>query len=146
MIWTVRTGFLTLLFASWGLLLSSLGKAIDHLPKLAPLLTAMFFVSLSLAIGGFVVDLNYIRRKFRVIAAINDLMAALIRRSESETNSSKNDAQLKQSLSVAGDSGSLTYLSVAGYRGERRVAWIIYTIPVLGVAAGAALLWTAFPG
>lgn len=38
MIWTIRTGFLTLLFAGWGLLLSAVGKNINSTPKFLILL------------------------------------------------------------------------------------------------------------
>jgi len=77
MIWAVRTGLLTLLFAGWGILIKSI---IDNSSgtqiTLNRLLIAMLLVSAALSVGGLIIDQNYIRRKFRVIYALDCLLSA----------------------------------------------------------------------
>jgi len=70
MLWTVRSGFLTLFFVGWGFLLKGLldqqhPGAVDE--AVTRVMTPMLLVSLGLSVGGFIIDLNYVRRKFRVI-------------------------------------------------------------------------------
>lgn len=147
MIWTVRTGFLTLLFAGWGLLLSSLAKNTtsatdtESVVIAEPLLASLVAVSAALATAGFVIDLNYVRRKFRVIHSLNELMTVIIDHDESEITSAGFAAtHLRGLLQVAGDSGSRDYLRVEGYKGGRMVSLVIYSIPLVGVAVAVALL------
>lgn len=71
-IWVIRSGYLTLIFGSWAFLLQGLiesgsfGFSIYILP--------MMVISIGLSIGGLIIDLNYIYRKYRVIQLLNKLM------------------------------------------------------------------------
>jgi hypothetical protein len=61
---------LTLFFVGWGFLLKGLldqqhPGAVDE--AVTRVMTPMLLVSLGLSVGGFIIDLNYVRRKFRVI-------------------------------------------------------------------------------
>src|SRR5262245_16003153 len=69
MMWTVRTGYLTLFSASWGFLLKGLIENSATRPEAVDnhLLLTMLLVSVALGSGGLVIDQNYARRKFRVI-------------------------------------------------------------------------------
>src|SRR5262245_28107861 len=82
MIWTVRTGFLTLFFAGWGILLKTLVEKPSREPDALDnrILLVMLLVSVTLGIGGLVIDLNYARRKFRVIYALDSLMSGIVQR------------------------------------------------------------------
>jgi hypothetical protein len=150
MIWVVRTGFLTLLFAGWGLLLSSLGKSIENrtvadvLEQAWPFVIAMFAVSMALAIAGFVVDQNYVRRKFRVIAALNDLMEILTSHEEKEVFAAQFvKEKLQPLLKVSGDSGSRDYEKEnvrKGYSRAMQVTLTIYVVPLVGVFIGLLVL------
>lgn len=149
MVWTVRTGFLTLVFAGWGLLLSSVADSFtgcegsDPVVKAWPLLAAMVAVSVGLAVAGFIVDLNYVRRKFRVISALNGLMAVIIEHDEAELMNREFIAKhLRPFLSISGDSGSRDYASVSGYKGARTISLIIYSVPLIGVATAITFLGT----
>ena len=147
MIWTTRTTFLTLVFAGWGLLLSSAaedlieGAGSDPVAKVAPLLIAMVTVSIGLAVAGFMVDLNYVQRKFRVIAALNGLMKVVVEHDEVELkNRELVSKEFEAFLRVSGDSASLDYLGEPGYEPAWRVSAIIYSVPLVGIALAVALL------
>lgn len=142
MIWTIRTGFLTLLFSGWGLLLSFIGKDIQKFPKLAILIPVMFFVSVALAFGGFLIDKNYVRRKFRVIFALNRLMELLSEYSEDKVLDIEfRSGELKELLKISGDSASKNYREVDGYSGARLVSLIIFLMPIISVGLGSLIFF-----
>ncbi len=73
MIWKVRSGFLTLVFAGWSLIIKT---AIENKTEFTIILPYVFMLSgfsLALAIGGYKIDMNYVKRKFRVINGLNEL-------------------------------------------------------------------------
>ncbi|MEP6507598.1 MAG: hypothetical protein ABJC63_05175 [Gemmatimonadales bacterium] len=140
MVWTVRSGFLTLLFGGWGLLL----KSLVELPSIGStqygIVGAMLCLSIALAIGARAIDLNYVRRKFRVIDALNRLLQLLASHEISyfeESDAGK--AAILPYLKVAGDSESKSY-EIAGYSGEKRVGQLIYTAPLVGISIGMGLI------
>jgi hypothetical protein len=147
MIWTVRTGFLTLLFAGWGLLLSSVanglagGKGADLLARAWLVIVAMATVSIGLSIAGFIVDLNYVRCKFRVISALNGLTTVIVEHNELELTRHELAAKhLLPFLSVSGHSGTCDYACVSGYEGERKVSVIIYSVPLIAVSMAITII------
>ena len=77
MIWMVRSGFLTLVFAGWSLMLKAAVENKVDILQIAPYVFMLCGFTLALAIGGFMIDRNYVRRKFRVIKALNGLMEIL---------------------------------------------------------------------
>ena len=122
------------------------GVGSDPVAKVAPLLAAMIAVSVGLAVAGFMVDLNYVQRKFRVIAALNGLMKFMIAHDEVELNDREfASKQLGSFLKVSGDSGSRDYLSEPGYEPARSVSAIIYSVPLVGIALAVALLLSVTP-
>jgi hypothetical protein len=76
-IWKVRTGYLTLVFAGWAILLRSLvADTLRSGPQFAGFFASMFLFSMGLAVGGWFIDKTYTQRKVRVIAALNHLTQA----------------------------------------------------------------------
>lgn len=65
-IWKVRSGYLTVLFAGWAILLKSIIESKIHSPQeFRSFVAAMFCFSAGLAVGGWFVDRTYIRRKHK---------------------------------------------------------------------------------
>lgn len=71
MVWRIRSGFLTLLFGGWAIVLKGIVESADKQPgEYQPLAWGLFLFSLGFALGARYVDRNCVRRKFRVIAAL----------------------------------------------------------------------------
>ena len=71
MIWTVRSGFVTLFFAGWGLLFKEL-LSVERISWLhGGVFGALGAVSAVLAYAAHSIERNYVRRKFRVIGSLN---------------------------------------------------------------------------
>ena len=137
-LWIVRSGFLTLLFAGWGLMLSAILKTGEGLQESFNLITPMLFVSMGLSFGGFVVDLNYVRRKFRVIAALNKLLSIMLHQPDIERNIGSDaglSKSLREVLKVSGDTGDTSYRT-DGYFNALVVTLILYIIPLLFITLG----------
>ena len=57
MIWTVRTGFLTLFFAGWGILLKSfVDNSSDKQLSQDGILIVMLLISITLSCGGYIIN------------------------------------------------------------------------------------------
>lgn len=123
-IWVIRSGYLTLFFAGWALMLQALIENSTQTSETTSYILAMLVVSVGLTVGGFVVDLNYILRKFRVINALNCLTEFAINH-ESSVNNNEINKELIQLLNVSGD----PYPS--GRRTAIRAAIIIYMTPFI---------------
>lgn len=129
-LWTVRTGFLTLFFAGWGILLKSLVETSSKDLRAQDNNTyfVMLLVSLGLAIGGLIIDLNYAKRKFRVIYALDRLMISILeRRGQCQQGLGEDEVFLQ----VAGDKKNDNYLKVSGYWREATVSLAIYPMSIL---------------
>jgi hypothetical protein len=154
MIWKVRTGFLTVLFLGWGLLLKSIVDAPSH--SAPPMLVVVMLVfSLGVAWGAFIADRQYIRRKFRVILALNEIIAAC------HSSPDKLDELPPPLLQIVGDNPDSRSQIVgdkpdssnecSGLREATKDAKRIYVIPMAAVIVAALLLllinhrWAAGP-
>lgn len=123
-IWTIRSGYLTLTFIGWSILLKSFceGNFSQEATMNASVLS-MLLLSAGLASGGFVIDLNYVRRKFRVIKALNNL-------TEKIKDCGGDPAQIPVNLlKVAGDDGDAHYDS-KGYQEALHVGRTLYFCPL----------------
>lgn len=69
----IRTGYLTLLFARLGILLTGFVKEGGDIENSKPFVFIMFLIATGIAIPGAIIDLNYVRREFRVISDLNKL-------------------------------------------------------------------------
>ena len=127
MIWTVRSGFLTLVFAGWGLLIKGMVDNKANPSDSTPYIFILAAFSLALAIGAYRIDLNYVKRKFRVIAAIN-LFAQTITTIDLDDILATGRHELAEFLKISGDAKNESYRSGA-YEGESMVSKIIYAVP-----------------
>lgn len=127
MIWTVRTGFLTLAFAGWGLLIKSAVESKSELVEIDTYLYLLGITTLVLAVSGFLIDRNYARRKFRVITAANELVRLWL--TTDPTKISNDDvADFVRLFQISGDAANDTYKS-GGFKNEIFVSRIIYLLP-----------------
>lgn len=139
MIWTVRTGFLTLFFASWGILLKSIvDNSSGTQTNLHCVLIAMLFVSIALSVGGLIIDQNYVRRKFRVIYALDSLLLILLKNSFQIDDSQD---QIIDYIQVSGDKDDKNYQKISGYRPAWKAGLAVYLVPVIIATINVLLLW-----
>ncbi|MDP2619116.1 MAG: hypothetical protein Q8P46_02895 [Hyphomicrobiales bacterium] len=124
-VWKIRTGFLTLLFGGWAILLKGIVESTERWPgAYQSLAWGLFLFSLGFAFGARYVDRSYVRRKFRVILALDRLT--------DEIRACGGD-YLKISpelLKVAGDSADMPYGS-KGYREAVKAELSVYLIPLV---------------
>ena len=133
MIWTVRSGFVTLFFVAWGFLFKEMltisALRNFHLGVIAGLLP----ISFALAFAAWRVERNYVRRKFRVIASVNNLLEGL--------NGDSIDAgRVRPELRIAGDTDDTSY-TIRGYKVECSAGHRIYAISLVGLIIGLVVLW-----
>jgi hypothetical protein len=143
MLWALRTGFLTLFFAGWGLLLAPFAeqKPIpdNQLIDINTLLLVMASISLTICIGGFLIDLNYIRRKYRVIHSLDLLYKRIF--SQEKLNELKTE-QFLDLIQVSGSKANKNYIKTSGgYSREKIVTYLIYLMPIISMIVGIVLLW-----
>lgn len=139
-LWTVRSGFLTIFFAGWGLFLESIIDSSNH-EVVAQITSLMLIVSVGISICGFVIDLNYVQRKFRVISALNKLYKIIVDNpniSQMITDMSYKGDMLKV-VCVSGDSGDESY-HIKGYIKEREVSFEIFFLPPISIGIGLYIM------
>lgn len=139
MVWTIRSGFLTLFFAGWGIIVKSIVDNSSDIQRiLHPVLIAMILVSISFSIGGFVIDQSYVKRKFRVIHALDNIMLLMMQKNIQILSDT---SDICNYIQVSGDKDDRLYLEVSGYRPERRAELVIYAIPIIMVTVSVKLIW-----
>lgn len=140
MIWMIRSGFITLFFAGWGIIFKSvIDNPSQSKDNLHNVLIALTLISIALSIGALVLDRNYVKRKFRVIYAFDELMSLIMR---NDINILSNPNQIIAYMQVSGDKNDTSYREVSGYDNECWNGWVIYVVPIIMIAAGVALIWT----
>jgi hypothetical protein len=132
MIWTVRSGFVTLFFGAWALLFQQLLGVRTLTWLQAGVFGALSMFSCLLAFAAHSIERNYIRRKFRVISSLNELMRQL----EQDTPTV---ALLAPNLRIAGDDDTGDP-DTPGFRSERQVGRYIYGVSLLAMGAGLLLV------
>jgi len=139
MSWTVRSGFLTLFFAAWGLVLGGMVKEHRTPAEMLPITSALLVVSVGLALGGLTIDMGYVVRKFKVISALNNLLKLLVDSGGNSEALLAADVRLSLGhlLRVSGDSkgGDLE----KGWRVAAGLGTVIYILPLLVTASGLSL-------
>jgi hypothetical protein len=135
MVWKIRSGFLTLFFGGWSILLKAFVSAPEQkFDTHGGLAIALFLFSVGFALGAWIIDRNYIRRKFRVILALDTLTTALV-------NSRGDVRQVSAGLlAVAGDNGDMPF-DCSGFRQARRTELGIYLTPLLLLVSGLSVIF-----
>lgn len=127
-IWKIRTGVLTLAFASWGALLA-VGDNLDATVRGA---APMLAVTLALLVGGFAVELFYVRRKYRCTKVINAIGVHLYDLLKSPEPADINREILKRLLRFSGDDKDIKPEDASGYWAAFFESLVIYGLPTLG--------------
>jgi hypothetical protein len=141
MIWNLRIGFLTVFFAVWSLLIKSI---IDNanIICLNKTLLLMSIIAFFVALGALIIDINYTRRKYRVIKAINVLYKCIL---NEDNDSTINKSAYLKVLLISGTTldsknDDLSDLKDTGFYQELYVAFTVYVMPLLISLLGFCLL------
>lgn len=140
-VWQIRTGFLTLVFGGWAFIIKGAIVSGKSFHDISEYISVMAVFSFLLSISGYIIDRNYIRRKFRVINALNGLQKLIINPQKSLTTLSSHELnEITSLIGVVGDSGNDQYKS-KGYQIEVNVSLLIY--PIIGLACLGIWLYIA---
>jgi hypothetical protein len=131
MMWTVRTGFLTLTFAGWGLLIKAAVENNRSIQEIDAFIIMLAVTTLVIAISAFLIDRNYARRKFRVIAAANELVSVWLSTDDGKVDLAS-ESKFVSLLQISGDAANKAY-ECAAYNNELFVGRVIYLFPCLMV-------------
>jgi hypothetical protein len=138
MIWVLRTGFLTVFFAIWGLLIKSI---IDNggISNFNQLFDLMAILGIVITLGALIVDSNYVRRKYRVIKALNKLYKTII---EVSKVGSPGAGVFKEVLQISGTTSDIDpgTLKGTGYWRDMIICLIVYLMPLIALLIGFVLL------
>ena len=133
MIWTVRSGFVTLFFVGWGFLFKDMLGITPFRSFHLGVVLGLLCVSVALALAADRVERNYVRRKFRVIRSVNRLLEAL--------KAQPPDADLiREELRIAGDTDDPNY-AISGFSNERAAGLWIYRVSIGGLLIGLLVVW-----
>lgn len=135
-LWKIRTGYLTLHFSSWAVIVTAVEKDPSR-KALWPSAVALLAISLGLAVAGHAIDRNYVKRKFRVIRSVDLLSVSAFEGAAAEKGGGA--ARIDpEDLKVAGDSGSQEFEG-RGYEEAIGVTHQLYSIPWIFTAGGVVL-------
>jgi hypothetical protein len=135
-IWKIRSGYVALVFGGWAILLKSLAEGSIGQDHIFIVVISMFLVNLGMSFGGCFIDCNYVRRKFRVILALNNLVKSV------KDNREDLDLVSHELLRVAGDDAKMSY-KCDGYREAALAGKLVYFITALFLA-GCVLIIVSF--
>jgi hypothetical protein len=137
-LWTIRSGYLTLMFGGWAIVIKGAMDQGGDLKKVRHLLIIMFVVSVGFAIGAFILDQNYERRKFRVIASLNRLLSQALDLEDVDNIKAEARKALHENVQVAGDADNETY-RISGYRQAATAGITLYVASVIAVLVAGLL-------
>jgi hypothetical protein len=130
----IRSGFLTLLFGGWSILLTGILEGSHRSPTdYRPLAWGLFLFGLGFAFGARYVHRSYIRRKFRVIHALDRFLDHIA------TYGGDDRSVPHELLTVAGDNPAMPYEG-AGYREASRAELSVYVAPLVILTVVIALV------
>lgn len=124
-IWKIRSGYMTLIFASWAILLKAIveNKEASGL-NVSSIANTLFVITLGLALGGFLLDTIYSRRKSRVIHALDKLFE------EIKVNPDNVRKIPLTYFKISGDNPDIPYLS-PGYIENMKASMLLFFTPVV---------------
>ena len=144
-LWVIRSGFLTIFFAAWGLLLTTKFEPGVVLASASQVITTMFWVSVGLAVGGLLLDALHVCRKYRVIGGLNKLFSTILDYPELNKYSSiatDLKTSLKDVIIISGARGGKHCLELR-FVGALIPTLLIYCVPLVSLRIGLSLsgLW-----
>ncbi len=141
-LWKIRPGYLTIIFAGWGFLLKGVLDKIDTFPtwavNLDKVVVPTLLISIGLCIGALIIDLGFVWRKFRVIAALNELLPMCIMEWAPEKTGDSSKAvqgDLERLMQVSGYVGEVRSMA-KGAAMEVAVSVLLYLVPILAILSG----------
>ncbi len=143
MIWALRTGFLTVFFAVWGLIIKSIIDS-ENMPRIQNIVPVMIMLAAVISLSACCIDSSYVRRKYKVIAALNKLYQILIDYAQGGTIEFE---KFKELLKISGTTASSNEadnksdkLKGTGYGREIVVCVTVYLVPMAVLIAGIIML------
>ena len=133
MMWTVRSGYLTLVFGAWAFIIKSAIEKQVSLEYIKPYVFLLSGFTLALSIGAYLIDRNYSRRKFRVIQAVNELVQLTMSIDINNLDEEKMK-KLTTLLQISGDVANDNY-KIKAFKNELQVGRTIYLLPILLIIA-----------
>jgi hypothetical protein len=141
MLWKLRIGFLTLYFGGWGLLFTTFMKIRNDeslFIDFNTILSVLAIITLVICLGGWRIDLNYSRRKYRVINTLNRLYGIIFKKDGLDNPSAHEISELMQ---ASGTQTDKSYRECKGYQKEMNVLFFVYCLPVLVMLIGVVILF-----
>jgi hypothetical protein len=132
MMWKVRSGFLTLIFAGWGIIIKSIIEAKTEMKTVLPYIFIFSTLSIALAIAGYKIDMNYAKRKFRIITSVNHLIPLIVKFTI-EKMEVTNFEELTALLKISGDAHNDSYKGKP-FNNEVIVSKILFFVPAVLIA------------
>src|SRR4030042_360890 len=133
MLWNLRIGYLTVFFGVWALLIRTVIEK-GVVPQRSQIFFLMTILAFVIAAGAFFVDTNYVRRKYKVIKAMNDLYGRITDMAVSKDSALEGFRNL---LLISGttkvksmEKRDTDSLRGTGYVRELLVCFAIYLVPL----------------
>lgn len=143
MIWQLRIGYLTVFFAVWGILIKSLVDK-GTICQFDQIVRLMSLLAIVITVGACGVDSSYVRRKYKVIIALNKLYGTIIDYAEVDH---KQFEKFRETLIISGTTAhsikattKSDKLMGSGYWREVVVCIVVYLIPLSVLLIGFSLL------
>jgi hypothetical protein len=143
MIWALRTGFLTVFFAVWGLIIKAI---IDNgkMPLLHNIVPVMIMLAAVISLSACCIDSSYVRRKYKVIKALNKLYWTLIDSAQGghiEYDKFKNLLIISGTTALMSEADLNSFkLKGTGYWREIVVCVTVYLVPMIALITGIIML------
>ena len=134
-IWMIRSGYLSLLYGGWAIILAGIVEQDNNIMQHKNMILIMFSITFSLTIGAYILDKNYLQRKFRVIFTLNKLLELTFGLKNIETIDAVLVKELRDYLKVSGDADNSSY-DTDGYKQARTAENTIYLFSVLPLMLG----------
>ncbi|KAA3637480.1 MAG: hypothetical protein DWQ02_06685 [Bacteroidetes bacterium] len=142
-LWIIRTGYFTLFFGGWALILQGFFDKDTSFENIKSILIGFCILSIFISIGGYLTDINYLKGKFRVINDLDKLIKwTLINKatvSENEQLKEEDLKLLKNLLTNSGDSGTREYLT-PGYKTAKKSILLLYAGSIISILLVVLLL------
>jgi hypothetical protein len=139
-LWTIRTGYLTLFYSGWAIVLKAVIDNGGNFDGHVDVIILMLAITFGLTTGAYIVDKNYLKRKFRVIYALNSIMEGLINANAIDDIDNEILSKLNDHLRVSGDADNDRY-NTDGYKQAVSAENAIFSISSLSLLSALAYIY-----
>lgn len=138
---TVRSGYLTIFFGGWAILLSGVAQEKTTLVLALVIAAALLTFSIGLSVGGFIIDCNYVIRKFRAIHDLNLLLEHVLENPKIESVEEAKDLDLELLKGVIRVSGVSGEYNEEGWKAALMVSIVFYFVPIIILGVSLLVTW-----